>query len=212
MRAQQQSGWGWLGTVALAVAGVALTVVNVMQLGLDPLTDGAEVADVAALTADVVAEGADEGIATIADEAADSEAAEISEASDAAEGEDGFADVDRSGGGGSDPDDVPDVIYRTGSRTPESLTDEDGVSFRDSVSSSADGRQVFRPGDKIWAVQTDQLPADSVDPDNDPPGHVTVNATPEEIQNAVIPTGPDNPLDEMFKALEEDGSYRIPKK
>ncbi len=37
--------------VGLAVAAVALTVVNVAQLGLDPVTDAAEAADVGALAA-----------------------------------------------------------------------------------------------------------------------------------------------------------------
>jgi RHS repeat-associated protein len=84
-RAAQSSGWGWLGTVALAVAGVALTVVNVMQLGLDPLTDGAEIADVAALTADVAAEGAEEVVTTIVEDGADSEAEAIAESAEPVE-------------------------------------------------------------------------------------------------------------------------------
>jgi large repetitive protein len=45
--------------VALAAGAVALTIANVAQLGLDPLTDAAEVADVGALTADAGAEGAE---------------------------------------------------------------------------------------------------------------------------------------------------------
>jgi hypothetical protein len=109
------------------------------------------------------------------------------------------------------PEDVPGTIFRTGSRTDGALTDPSGVSFRSSVSSSADGQQIFRPGDKIWAVQTDQLPSGSVIMDNNPAGHVSIFATPEEIRNAVLFGGPDNPLEEMFKALEESGSYRLPK-
>jgi hypothetical protein len=48
----------------------------------------------------------------------------------------------------------PDVIYRTESQTDNAFTDPNGVSFRDSVSSSANGEQVFRPGDKLYAVDT----------------------------------------------------------
>jgi hypothetical protein len=47
--------------------------------------------------------------------------------------------------------------------------------------------------------------------DDVPPGHVSVFATLEEIQAAVIPSGPGNLEQLMFKALEEIGSYRIPK-
>src|SRR6266700_498516 len=74
---------------------------------------------------------------------------------------------------------VPGVIFRTGSRTDGALTDPFGVSFRSSVSSSADGQQIFRPGDKIWSVQTGQLPSGSVIMDDNPAGHVSVFATPE---------------------------------
>jgi large repetitive protein len=52
--------------VGMAVAGVALTVANVAQLGLDPVTDAAEAADVGALATDVgvdAAEGVGEGAA-----------------------------------------------------------------------------------------------------------------------------------------------------
>jgi RHS repeat-associated protein len=45
----------------LAVGAVALTVINVAQLGLDPATDAAEAADVAALAGDVTAETASAG-------------------------------------------------------------------------------------------------------------------------------------------------------
>lgn len=52
-------------------------------------------------------------------------------------------------------EDAGGIIYRTGSRTENALTDSSGVSFRDSVSSSASAEhpQVFRPGDKIWGVE-----------------------------------------------------------
>jgi hypothetical protein len=109
-------------------------------------------------------------------------------------------------------DDIPQLIFRTGSRTDNALTDPGGVSFRSSVSSSADGQQIFRPGDEIWAVNTDQLPDGSVVVDDNPPGHVSVFATPAEIDTAVIPSGPDNFLEQLgLKILEELGSYRLPK-
>jgi len=114
--------------------------------------------------------------------------------------------------GSSAEDDIPHVIFRTGSRTPNALTDPTGVSFRSSVSSSADRVQVFGPRDKIWAIKTDQLPDDSVVVDDNPPGHVSVFATPEEINAAVVPSGPENFLEQLgLKILEEPGSYRLPK-
>src|SRR5579872_2120725 len=39
---------------------------------------------------------------------------------------------------------IPRFIYRTGSQTENALTDAAGVSFRDSVSSAANGEQVFQ--------------------------------------------------------------------
>ena len=47
----------WLVTGLLSLGAVGLTVVNALQGGLDPATDGLEVADIGALTSDV-AEGA----------------------------------------------------------------------------------------------------------------------------------------------------------
>lgn len=100
------------------------------------------------------------------------------------------------------------AIYRTGSRTDGALTDPTGVSFRDSISSSADGAQVFKPGDKIWAVDTAELPPGSVVRDGVPAGHVSVNATPGAIRAAVF----DDPiLSGSGMKLLEDGSYRLPK-
>ncbi|MGE3167176.1 MAG: polymorphic toxin-type HINT domain-containing protein [Planctomycetota bacterium] len=105
------------------------------------------------------------------------------------------------------------VIYRTGSQTDNALTDPSGVSFRDSVSSAADGQQVFRPGDKVYAVDTSKLPVGSVVRDGTPAGHVSVNATPDESRNATIPQGADNPLNDLpLKPLQDGSSYRLPKK
>ena len=64
-----------IAQVGLAVAAVALTVINVVQLGLDPVTDAAEAADVGALATDVAATTAEEGAgegATTAEEGASS--------------------------------------------------------------------------------------------------------------------------------------------
>jgi hypothetical protein len=99
-----------------------------------------------------------------------------------------------------------DTLFRTGSRTDNALTDPGGVFFRDSVSSSADGVQTFKPGEKIWAVSTDRLPPGSVIRDGIPHGHVTVNATPGEIRAATV----DSSLLHGLRRLE-DGTYRLPK-
>jgi hypothetical protein len=104
------------------------------------------------------------------------------------------------------------VIFRTGSQTEAALTDASGVSFRESVSSSADKMQVFRPGEKIWAVDTTKLPANSVVADGVPAGHVSVDATAAEIRGATIPQSAENPLSGMgLKPLDDGVSYRIPK-
>jgi len=107
--------------------------------------------------------------------------------------------------------DAGGIIYRTGSRTPNALTDSSGVSFRDSVSSSlsAEHPQVFRPGDKVWGVDTSGLPSGSVVRDGVPAGHVSVYATPDEIMGAIV----DDPfLGQLgLKPLDEFGSYRLPK-
>jgi hypothetical protein len=108
---------------------------------------------------------------------------------------------------------IPNFIYRTGSQTENALTDAAGVSFRDSISSSANRAQVFDPGAKIWAVDTSKLPSGSVVLDGNPAGHVSVLATPSEIQAAIVPQSPANPLSDFGLKLLEDGtSYRIPKK
>jgi hypothetical protein len=108
-------------------------------------------------------------------------------------------------------EDAGGIIYRTGARTENALTDSSGVSFRDSVSSStsAEHPQVFRPGDKIWGVDTAKLPLGAVVRDGVPLGHVSVFASPEEITAAII----DDPfLAELgLKPLDEFGAYRIPK-
>jgi hypothetical protein len=108
------------------------------------------------------------------------------------------------------PSSTSQFIFRTGSQTDAALTDPAGVSFRSSVSSSADGAQVFRPGDKIWAANTGQLPPGSVLFDDVPAGHVTVNASAEAIRAATVPGGPGNPLNDLFKGIR-DAFYRLPK-
>jgi RHS repeat-associated protein len=101
-------------------------------------------------------------------------------------------------------------IFRTGSQTDAALTDASGVSFRSTVSSSADKAQVFRPGDKIWAVDKSKLPPGSVVNDNVPFGHVSVTATPGEIRAATVPGGPGNPLHDMMKHIAA-AFYRLTK-
>jgi RHS repeat-associated protein len=107
-------------------------------------------------------------------------------------------------------------IYRTGSQTDNALTDASGVSFRDSVSSAADGSQVFRPNDKIYAVDVDKLPHDSVKFDggigNTPHGHVSVKTTPDQIRAATVPVSPENPLSGLLKEVKgSTTSYKLPK-
>jgi RHS repeat-associated protein len=85
---------------------------------------------------------------------------------------------------------IPAVIYRGGSRTDLQLTDNGtGVSFRDSLSNPVGkGLQpVLRPGEKYFAVDTSQLPPESVVYDNDPIGHVGVfGLEPQVIRDAII--------------------------
>jgi hypothetical protein len=95
----------------------------------------------------------------------------------------------------------------------ETASKGDATSFRDSFSSAADGSQTFRPGDKVFAVDTSLLPQGSVDPDGfpeglEPAGHVSVRATPDEIRRAVTP----KPLaDHGMRGPNEDNSYTMPK-
>jgi RHS repeat-associated protein len=73
-----QQHWRGVLQTALVVGAVGLTIANVLQLGLDPLTDAAEGADVGALAAgfgeEAASTAADTG-ATTAEEGASSEAA-----------------------------------------------------------------------------------------------------------------------------------------
>jgi hypothetical protein len=109
------------------------------------------------------------------------------------------------------PDNNPRYLYRTGSQTDNALTDPSGVSFRDSATSSANKAQVFKPGDKIWVIDTTKLPPGSVIRDGVPPGHVSIRATPEQIRAATIPVTPENPLFGGLKPLEDGRSFRLPK-
>jgi RHS repeat-associated protein len=101
------------------------------------------------------------------------------------------------------------TIYRTGSQSDGALTDASGVSFRDSLSSAADGRQTFKPGDKVFAVDTAKLPAGSAQFDGNPAGHVSVTATPDQIRAAVMQDVNGTPLEGLKRM--DDGSYRLPK-
>lgn len=80
------------------------------------------------------------------------------------------------------------------------------------MSSSADNRQVFQPGSKLYSIDTSLLPDGSVVPDDDPAGHVSVYASPDDIRSAIVPQGADNPLNDFgLKALDDGSSYRLPK-
>jgi hypothetical protein len=74
------SPWEWLAVGGLGLADLGLTVVNALQLGADPLTDGAEVGTVSAtaglatdLTADAAADVAADDFAGVATDEVDSE-------------------------------------------------------------------------------------------------------------------------------------------
>jgi RHS repeat-associated protein len=110
--------------------------------------------------------------------------------------------------------DTPDTLFRTGSDTDAALTRPGGVSTRSSVSSSADGVQTFRPGEKVSAIDTSRLPEGSMNVADVPAGHVNLdNVSPDDVRNATIPKGPDNPLEQMgLKPLEDGDFYRIPRK
>jgi len=67
-----------------------------------------------------------------------------------------------------------------------------------------DRTQVFRPGEKMFAVDTAMLPRGSVVRDGVPDGHVSIFATPDEIRAARV-----NVPWLDLKQLG-DGSYRLP--
>jgi RHS repeat-associated protein len=103
-------------------------------------------------------------------------------------------------------------VFRTGSQTNRAYSDPTGVSTRGSISSSADKMQIFEPGEKIYAIDTRLLPEGSALADDIPAGHVSVNATPDQIRLAIVPHGPDNPLQQLgLKPLKDLGCYRLPK-
>jgi hypothetical protein len=86
------------------------------------------------------------------------------------------------------------MIFRSGGTNPGNLTGED-LSFRTSLSNPIDssgqpagGNVVFQPGKPAFGVDVSKLPQGSAVLDNTPPGHVTVNAAPEAIKDAVDPT------------------------
>src|SRR5262249_27052961 len=82
------------------------------------------------------------------------------------------------------------VIFRSGGTNPSNITGTD-LSFRNSLSNpieSADN-PVFAPGDKYFGADVSKLPEGSAVLDNNPAGHVTVNAPPEAIKDAVVVKG-----------------------
>lgn len=93
---------------------------------------------------------------------------------------------------------TPPLIYREGNPSPGNLTaraiDEGNLSFRDSLSNpfplKEGQRPVFRPNQPYFSIDTSKLPADSVIPDNKPPGHVSVKGvSPEVLKDAVSERG-----------------------
>jgi RHS repeat-associated protein len=86
------------------------------------------------------------------------------------------------------------MIYRAGGGSPSNLktrAGEDAVSFRDSLSNPIESaaRPVMRPGDPYIGVDVSMLPPGSVIRDNVPVGHVSVQATPEQIKGAIVERG-----------------------
>jgi RHS repeat-associated protein len=87
------------------------------------------------------------------------------------------------------------VIYRAGNPSPSNFKPSGvppTVSFRSTLSNpwplQPGQRPVFRPGDSAFGVDTAKLPEGSVNQDNEPPGHVSVQPLPPEtFKNAVIP-------------------------
>jgi hypothetical protein len=65
------------------------------------------------------------------------------------------------------------------------------LSFRDSLSNpiGAPSNPVFAPGDKYFGADVARLPEGSAVLDNQPLGHVTVNASPQAIKDAVVVKG-----------------------
>jgi hypothetical protein len=81
-------------------------------------------------------------------------------------------------------------IFRSGKPNPSNLSDPDGLSFRDSLSDpiGPETKPVFTK-DEYIQVDVSKLPEGSAVRDNNPPGHVTVRATPEQIKNAGLVKG-----------------------
>ncbi len=89
---------------------------------------------------------------------------------------------------------IANRIFRAGKTNPGNLrprAGEDGLSFRAHLSNpvGSGARPVLRPGDDYIEVDPSRLPPGSVDYDNQPDGHVTVRATPEEVKEAVTNRG-----------------------
>jgi RHS repeat-associated protein len=82
------------------------------------------------------------------------------------------------------------VIFRSGGTNPGNITGAD-LSFRNSLSNPIDAADnpVFAPGDKYFGADVSKLPEGSAVLDNNPPGHVTVNAPAQAIKDAVVEKG-----------------------
>ena len=90
---------------------------------------------------------------------------------------------------------VPSIIYRGGRSNASAAVDlklrpgESTVSFRAHISNPIGYNPVLKRGKPFIAVETAKLPKGSVTVDGGlpgvPPGHVSVNATPEQIVKAI---------------------------
>jgi hypothetical protein len=84
-------------------------------------------------------------------------------------------------------------IYRNGGSNPANLTIRKGqadLSFRNSLSDpiGPDTQPVFTD-DQYIGVDASRLPEGTVVLDDDPPGHVSVTATPGQLKNANLTKG-----------------------
>ena len=82
--------------------------------------------------------------------------------------------IEEAGDAAKRADDVaPRVVYRGGSSTPDNLTprpgiDDTGLSTFDNLEAAT------QPGGKAQIIDLDRLTTLQADPDNDPPGHVSI--------------------------------------
>lgn len=82
------------------------------------------------------------------------------------------------------------LLFRNGKANPANLTIREGeqaLSFRNSLSDPiGKGTKPTFTSDSYTVVDASKLPKGSAVLDNNPPGHVSVKATPSEVKSAVV--------------------------